>query len=73
MKKFFVEIEETFIKLKYLFESVSKQEKINNATEYAKCQNLVESIGDICHLKIQKDKANKYPGLIEKSKSRCKV
>ncbi len=33
----------------------------------------MESIGDICQLKIQKEKAGKYPGLAEKSKSRCKV
>lgn len=46
---------------------------MTQVAEYAKCQGLMESIADICQLKIQKEKVGKYPGLAEKSKSRCKV
>lgn len=31
LKKFFNDVQETFIKLKYLFESVSRNEQINQA------------------------------------------
>lgn len=63
INKFFTDIEKTFIKLKYLFEGVNKQEQINNMITYSKCQGFLESISDICQLKIQKEKVSKYPGL----------
>ncbi len=54
LKKFFNDVQETYIKLKYLFQSVNKQEQLNNGTEYTKCHGLLEAVGDICQVKIQK-------------------
>lgn len=73
LKKFFADVEETFIKLRYLFESVSKQEQATNPTDYTKCHGFLDLINEICRLRIQKEKAAKYPNLVEKSRSRCKV
>lgn len=47
-------MESTFFKLKFLFEGISRQEQVKNATEYGKCQGVLECINDICHAKIQK-------------------
>ena len=54
LKKFFSDVEEAFIKLKYLLESVSKQEQTKNISDFSKCQTLLETVGEICQAKIQK-------------------